>query len=213
MFAGMEFGVCFTVDGGAHWVQMSGGPDDAGARHRDPEARERSRRRHVRPRGLHPRRLHGAARCDRRSAWRRRPAFPLRDAYQFDELGQVRAAWGDPATPNPPYGAVFTYHVGKPPAGDAKLVLDVSGRHRQTGAPARAVEGAGVHRIAWNLRAEAAQTAGAQGGGRGAGGGRGGQQPPPVPPGRYRATIGTLTGETVKPIGSSQLFNVVPLVR
>ena len=73
--------------------------------------------------------------------------------------------------------------------------------------------GPGVHRIAWNLRAEAAQNAGAQGGGRGAGGGRGGQQPLPVPAGRYRATIATLTGETVKPIGSSQLFNVVPLVR
>ena len=38
--------------------------------------------------------------------------FPLRDAYLYNELGQVEAAWGDVATPNPPYGALFTYSVG-----------------------------------------------------------------------------------------------------
>ena len=52
--------------------------------------------------------------------------FPLRDAYMFDILDQAEATWGDPTTPNPPYGAVFTYSVGQPPAGDAKLVLTIA---------------------------------------------------------------------------------------
>ncbi len=67
LFAGMEFGVWFTVDGGQHWVAAEGRhADDAGARHRDPEARERSGRRHVRPRRVRARRLQRAARASRR---------------------------------------------------------------------------------------------------------------------------------------------------
>jgi hypothetical protein len=55
--------------------------------------------------------------------------------------------------------------------------------------------------------------------GRGAGGGppagqpggfgRGNQQPPLVPSGRYRATLGTMTGDVVTPVGPGQAFSVV----
>ena len=142
-----------------------GHPDDAGARPRDPEARERSGRRLVRPRRVHARRLHGAARRDRASADQEAALFQLRDAYLFDELGQVRAAWGDPATPNPPFGAVFTYNVGKPAAAGTSLVLVVSD---DTGKQVRRLDlsnGPGVHRMAWNLRAKRRRRR-AQGGGR-----------------------------------------------
>jgi len=83
----------------------------------------------------------------------------------------------------------------------------------------------GIQRIAWNLRADppgATQGQGAdaaRGGGRGGqggqGGGRGGrggqQQGPVVEPGRYRATLGTMAGDIVTPIGQPQAFMVVPL--
>jgi len=77
--------------------------------------------------------------------------------------------------------------------------------------------------MSWNLRGEAppAQdargSAGAPGGAagpqRGGGfGGRGGpQQGPLVAPGRYRAALGTLTGETVTPLGQPQVFTVVQI--
>jgi hypothetical protein len=46
--------------------------------------------------------------------------FPLRHAYQFPTLGQYRATDGNWASPNPPYGAVLTYNVGKEPPGIAR---------------------------------------------------------------------------------------------
>ena len=45
LFLGMEFGLYATVDGGAHWVKMSGVPTIMVARRHDPEARGGSRRR------------------------------------------------------------------------------------------------------------------------------------------------------------------------
>jgi hypothetical protein len=74
----------------------------------------------------------------------------------------------------------------------------------------------GVHRIAWNLRGEAAasQAQSGQRGGIAGGGGRGGPpQGPVVPAGRYRATLGTQTGDIVTPFGDAQVFQVVSLPR
>jgi hypothetical protein len=57
LFAGTEFGLFFTHDGGRKWLKLSGGmPDPVHPRRRDPGARGRPRRRDVRPRLLHPRR-------------------------------------------------------------------------------------------------------------------------------------------------------------
>jgi hypothetical protein len=148
--------------------------------------------------------------------------FPLRDAYMFDVLGHVEATWGDPTTPNPPYGALFTYSAGQAPAGESKLVLTIAD---DTGKQVRRLELArepGVHRVAWDLRGEVPPAApgGAAAAGRGGGGetleaaqffGRGRQGGPPSAPGRYRATLGKLTGDTVTPIGQPQTFLIVPL--
>jgi hypothetical protein len=150
--------------------------------------------------------------------------LPLRLAYQYNQLNQQRAVWGNTTTPNPPYGAVFTYFVGQPPAGDAKLAITIAD---DTGKQVRRIEvpkQMGIQRAAWNLNTDpppqteqqnqqgrgAAQAG--RGGGRGFG--RGGPpQGPPVAPGRYRATLGTLAGETFTPIGEPQTFMVVPLSR
>jgi hypothetical protein len=166
--------------------------------------------------------------------------FPLRDAYMFNELNQYSAAWGNESTPNPPYGAIFTYNVGQAPAADAKLVLTIID---DAGRPVRRLDLAretGLQRIAWNLRGEAPAGGSGRGGGRGgsvaqaearederaradeseqqdeppAFGGRGGPpQGPPVPAGRYRATLGRMVGDIVTPIGEPQSFQVLPLPR
>ena len=223
LFAGLEFGVWFTVDGGTNWVQLRGGMPTTQARDLHIQRRENDL-----VVGSFGR---GAYVLDDYSALRDVSAealaadgrlFPLRDAYLFNELGQVRAAWGDPATPNPPFGAILTYHVGQPPAGDARLVInitDASGRQiRRLRAPAEP----GVHRIAWDLTGEPPAPQGSRGAGAGRGGvddqeevptlGRGrGQSGPPVAPGRYRATLARVSGDTVTPIGDPQAFTVVPL--
>jgi photosystem II stability/assembly factor-like uncharacterized protein len=238
LFTGMEFGVWFTVDGGAHWMQLKGGIPTAQARDLTIHRRENDL-----VVGTFGR---GAFILDDYTALRELTPqvlteeahlFPLRDAYMFDELVQPRAAWGNMTTPNPSYGAIFTYSFGQGSAGDAKLVLEISddaGKHiRRIDLPREA----GVRRVAWDLRGDPpprettdAETGGgrrgAPGGGRSGGagddqeqptqlfGGRGGApQGPPVAGGRYRATLAKVSGETVTPIGQPQTFSVIPLLR
>jgi hypothetical protein len=228
LFAGMEFGVFFSIDGGAHWTQLRGGIPTTQARDLEIQKRETDLVVGSFGRGAYVLDDYSALRDVSSETLAQNAAlFQLRDAYLFDELGQVRAAWGDPTTPNPPFGAIFTYHLSKTPAADDRLVLVVSD---DTGRQVRRLELSrepGVHRVAWNLRGE--PQAGGQGGGRGGGGGevdpelaamlaaqgggRGGPQGPVVAPGRYRATLGTLTGDKVTPIGEPQVFNVVLLPR
>jgi hypothetical protein len=233
LFAGMEFGVFFSVDGGGRWTQLRGGIPTTQARDLEIQRRETDLVVGSFGRGAYVLDDYSALRdVAPQTLGQDAALFQLRDAYLFEELGQVRAAWGDPSTPNPPFGAIFTYHVGKPPAGDARLVLNVSD---DSGQQVRRIELSrepGVHRVAWNLRREAqpggGRGAGGGGGGGGGGGeadpelaallaaqggGRGGPQGPVVTPGLYRATLATVSGDKVTPLGEPQTFNVVPLPR
>ena len=151
--------------------------------------------------------------------------FPLRDAYLYNLLDQAPAIRGSRSAsawsaPNPPFGAVFTYHVRQALPTDQKLVLTITD---ENGRMIRRLDldgSPGLRRTAWNLRAEVPaatdQGQGAAGrGGRGGGGGVAlpagavGQQGPLVEPGRYRATLGRLSGDIVTPIGQPQTFGVV----
>ena len=88
----------------------------------------------------------------------------------------------------------------------------------------------GLHRVVWNLRGDPPAPAAADGGRGGRGGqpagggdeqeqpaqffGRGAQaQGAAVAAGRYRATLATVAGDTVTPLGAPQTFAVVPLPR
>ena len=224
LFAGMEFGVYFTTDGGTHWLQLSTEIPTAQARDLTIQRRETDLVVGTFGRGAFILDDYTALR-DVTPATLAEEArlYPLRDAYMFDTLGQVAASWGDPTTPNPPYGALFTYSVGQPPAGDARLVLTVTD---DAGKQIRRIDLSkepGVHRIAWDLRGEPPAAPQGARGARGAAdappegaqafGGRGRQSGPPAAPGRYKATIGKLSGDTVTPIGQPQSFLVVPLAR
>jgi hypothetical protein len=115
---------------------------------------------------------------------------------------------------------VFTYSVGQRPAGDSRLVLTITD---DAGKQIRRLDlskDTGVHRIAWDLHGQAPNASGGGRGGRGGttsdspdapAGGRGRQSGPPATPGRYRATIGKMSGDTVTPIGQPQSFVLVPL--
>jgi photosystem II stability/assembly factor-like uncharacterized protein len=236
LFAGLEFGVWVSVDGGTAWTQLKGGIPTAQARDLHVQRREHDLIVGTFGRGafvlddysplraIAPGTLEDEARL-----------FPLRDAYMFDVLGLQQAAWGNQTTPNPPYGAVFTYSVARAQPGVtmALEISDATGRRvRRLPLPREA----GINRVAWDLRGEAPrgrQTTESDGPGRGGrgggsgtgadgdqeqppagGGGRGGPpQGPPVPAGRYRAAIGRLDGDTFTRVGESQSFQVVPLQR
>jgi len=213
MFVGMEFGLYVTVDGGQHWVELTNGMPtiqvrDVAVQRRDGDLLAGTFGRGVfvlddytALRDVTPQSLAEEARL-----------YPLRDAYQFNELNQVAASWGDTTSPNPPYGALMTYSVGHAPAGDAKLAVTITD---DTGKQIRrlTVDGApGLHRIAWDLRGE--PPAGGRGGDQGFGGffGRG-PQGPTVAQGRYKAQIGKLSGDQFTAIGQPVSFLVLPLPR
>ena len=236
LFAGMEFGVWMTVDGGTNWVQLKGGIPTTQARDLHIQRREGDLIVGTFGRGAFILDDYSPLRAlTPQSLTEEAHVYPLRDAYMFDVLTHEQAAWGNVATPNPPYGAVFTYSVGRVDSA-AKLVLNITDHEGKQIRRLQLPSEAGVSRIAWDLRGEppaSRQTtdAAASGrGGRGAGaatggsddqepqafgfGGRGGQQQgPPVPAGRYRAAIGRLDGDKFTPIGDSQAFLVVPLMR
>jgi photosystem II stability/assembly factor-like uncharacterized protein len=223
LFAGTEFGLFTSVDGGQHWVQLKGGMPPAQVRDMTVQRRENDLVLATFGRGFYilddysalrdisPATLSEAARL-----------FPLRDAYLYNMLGLAPAgsAGLSPLSglwraENPPFGATFTYHVRQELPADNKLILTISD---DTGRPIRRMElekTPGLRRVTWNLRTdppagEAAQSGRGGQAGRGGFGGRG-NQPPLVRPGRYKATIARANSEIVTPIGPSQTFNVVEI--
>jgi hypothetical protein len=226
LFAGTEFGVFTTLDGGRHWVQLKGGLPVTQVRDLTLQKRETDLVLGTFGRGffvlddysplreMTPQSLNDDAHL-----------YPLRDAYLFSQTGQNPAGAagigpmaGNWTAPNPPYGAVFTYHVRDELPENTKLVLTISD---DTGRQVRRLDidkGKGLRRTAWNLRADApppsadTQGRGGRGGGGAQGGGRGGPpQGPLVTTGHYRAVLGKMAGTEVTPIGEPQTFAVVPL--
>ena len=228
LFAGTEFGVFTSVDGGARWVQLKGGmPVDAGARHDGPEARERSRASATFGRGFYvlddyiaAARAHAAdARAERGAAVpvARRLHLQARPAWRRRAPPASAPMSGNWTAPNPPFGAVFTYNVKTSAARGRKLVLtitDDNGKQvrrldldkRRVCAGSRGTCAAIRHRLdrirpgqrVWRrrIRRPRRSTAG-----------------PLVAPGRYRATLAKVVGDTVTPIGPSQSFTVVQIAQ
>jgi hypothetical protein len=206
LFAGTEFALFFSVDGGSHWVQLKGGLPTAQYRDLAIQKRENDLVAATFGRGFYVLDDYSPLReVSAQALSQEAELFPLRTAYAYDEHSYVRPVGGDEATPNPPYGAVFTYSVGS--ASASSLVITIAD---STGKQVRRLTippGLGVHREAWNLLGDPGPGQG--GGGRGGRGGGGGGAL--VPPGRYTATLGKLTGETVTPIGKPQSFLVMPV--
>jgi photosystem II stability/assembly factor-like uncharacterized protein len=228
LFAGTEFGLYVTVDGGRNWVELKGGMPPAQIRDMIVQRRENDLVLATFGRGffilddysflreLSPQALSEEAHL-----------FPLRDAYSFNQTGMnpagsagVGPLAGNWTAPNPSFGAVFTYDLRQELAADTKLVLTIAD---ETGKHVRRIEldnTAGLKRIAWNLRGDVVAAAGAapagqrgagggQAGGAGGGFGRGGA--PMVPAGRYTATLGKLVGDKVTTVGAAQVFRVVQI--
>ncbi|MEX2272490.1 MAG: hypothetical protein WD690_13535 [Vicinamibacterales bacterium] len=230
LFAGTEFGLFFSVDGGKQWTMLRGDAPYMQVRDMQLQRRENDVVMATFGRGFWI--------LDDYSALRELTAatlaeearlYPLRDAYKFDlsGLAQQGAAGlgplaGNFTTPNPPRGAVFTYSVGKPLAEGESLVLTIEDARGEKFRQLNLDKNVGLRRVVWNFTGEVqappttegAQPAGRQGqagpGRQGGGGpGRGGgPQLPIAAAGRYKATLGKMVGDKVTPIGSGQWFSV-----
>ena len=163
LFAGTEFGLFFTVDGGRNWVQLKGGMPPAQVRDMTVQRGENDLVLATFGRGFYvlddysplreitPQALAEEARL-----------FPLRDTYSFSQTGMspagsasIGAMAGNWTAPNPPFGAVFTYQLKQALPADTKLVLTITDG---AGKQVRQIElgtTTGVRRIAWNLRGDA----------------------------------------------------------
>jgi photosystem II stability/assembly factor-like uncharacterized protein len=185
LFVGTEYGMSFSVDGGAHWVKLKGGMPTIAIRDLTIQRRESDLVAASFGRGFFV--------LDDFSALRKlTPAtlaeegtlLPMgRPARAYDEIGYYRAQGDNVSDPNPPFGALLTYYVRDSVQGDAKMVLTVTD---STGKQVRQLDALGqpgVHRTPWDLR-ETAPAAAPGGGRRGGGGGDGaaaGDTAPPNP--------------------------------
>jgi len=223
LFAGTEFGLFFSPDAGQRWVQLKAGLPTAQIRDMDIQKRENDLVLGTFGRSFYVLDDYSALRDVTAAALNEEARlFPLRSAYQYAQLTQFRASGDDWTADNPPYGAVFTYHVRQSLPADTRLVLTIADANGRQVRRLDLDKAAGLRRVAWNFSGDPAPPPpppaggepagrGGRGFGGGGGGGRGGGGGPQAPLGRYTATLGKMVGETVTPIGPSQAFMVVAL--
>jgi photosystem II stability/assembly factor-like uncharacterized protein len=164
LFAGTEFGLFFSIDGGTHWTQLKGNVPVIAFRDLEIQKRENDlvcatfgRGFYILDdfsplRGLNAETLAGEG-----------TMLPMRHAYLFNELGYVRATEDNYTTPNPPFGALLTYYLpgdfsSQSSEAESGIVLTIADA---AGKIIRKINGdatAGLHRTSWDLRSEPAQT-------------------------------------------------------
>jgi hypothetical protein len=207
LFAGTEFGLFFTVDGGKHWLPLRGGAPTIPFRDLEIQRREGdlvcatfgrgffvlddyTPLRHLTPETLAKDGV----------------LFPPRKTSHYHERTYVRAASWNHTVPNPPFGAVLTYYLREPVPGG--VVLTVTAADGKVVRRLNGPSSAGLHRVTWDLRPEGA--AGPGGGGRGGGGGFQRRPPaPPVNPGTYKVQLGKREKGDPTPLGKAETVEVV----
>ena len=118
LFAGTEFGLFFTIDGGTNWIELTGGVPTVAFRDLQIQRRETDLVAGTFGRGIFilddysPLRL-----VDDSILAAEATTFPVDTALMYIQTRDL--GWGDKgsqgdsfyAAPNPPFGAVFTYHL------------------------------------------------------------------------------------------------------
>jgi hypothetical protein len=181
LFAGTEFGLFVSVDGGGRWVQMKGGLPPIQVRDMAIQKRENDLVLATFGRGFYILDDYSALRgISAQALAAEAQLFPLRDAYSFTPRGMAPAGSagigtlsGNTTFDNPPAGAVFTYNVGAALPENTKLVLTISNQSGQQVRRMDVDKAQGLRRVVWNLRGDT-PAAGPQGGGRGQGAGAAG---------------------------------------
>jgi photosystem II stability/assembly factor-like uncharacterized protein len=118
LFAGTEFGVFFTPDAGAHWIQLKGGLPTTQVRDLAIQTQAGDLVLATFGRGFYILDDYRALRTASEASLNQDATlFPVRDAWMFipsaPNGGREKAFFGDRfyTAPNPPFGAVFTYYL------------------------------------------------------------------------------------------------------
>nr|MBA3640545.1 hypothetical protein [Acidobacteriota bacterium] len=207
LFAGTEFGLFVSVNGGGSWTQMQGGLPPIQVRDMAIQKRENDLVLATFGRGFYILDDYSALRgITAQTLAAEAQLFPLRDAYSFAPRGSAPAGSagigslsGNTTFDNPPSGAVFTYNVGAALPENTKLVLTISNQQGQQVRRMDVDKAQGLRRVVWNLRGDPPAAGGrGQGAGADAGadaaqqaaiqqfpGGRGGGGGPLAAPGLY----------------------------
>jgi len=119
LFAGTEFGVYFTIDGGAQWIKLKGGIPTISVRDLAIQKRENDLVLGTFGRSIYILDDYTPLReIDRESLERGSILFPVKDALRYIETSRLGGSSGKGsqgasfyAAPNPPFGAVFTYYL------------------------------------------------------------------------------------------------------
>ena len=155
LFAGTEFGLFFTVDGGLHWVQLREGAPTAQFRDLTLQRRENDLVCATFGRGFYLLDDYTPLRyLDPRTLAQKVSLFPPRDARLYDEVGYVAAAFGNFTTPNPPFGAMLHYYLREEltQSDSDKIVLAIKDAKGETVRRITGQTTAGLHRVVWDLR-------------------------------------------------------------
>jgi photosystem II stability/assembly factor-like uncharacterized protein len=214
LFAGTEFGLFVTIDGGANWSKVPGAPTIM-FRDLEVQKREGDLVCGTFGRGIFILDDYAALRgltAEARAA--DGALMPVRKTFAFAELSYTRAS-GEYAAPNPPAGAMITYHVRE--SLKERLALKVTDEAGKAVAEVFAPSSAGVHRVTWDLRGPAAPAV--RPGGVGAEQPPGGDEPPPRPrfgaplvkPGKYTVTLTKMVDGKPVTLGTPQTVEVVSL--
>ncbi len=174
LFAGTEFGVFVSVDGGANWSALKGGLPSIQVRDMQVQKRETDLAIATFGRGFYVLDDYSALREVTPAALAEEARlFPLRHAYSFNTTGLgpagsagIGTLSGNLQVANPPFGAVFTYNVRQALPADTKLVLTIENQAGQQVRRCELDKTTGLRRVAWGLVPDAPVTPGRAGGGR-----------------------------------------------
>jgi photosystem II stability/assembly factor-like uncharacterized protein len=204
LFAGTEFALFVTVDGGSNWSKVSGAPAIP-FRDLEVQKREGDLVCGTFGRGFYILDDYAPLRALSPAALKQEGVLlPARKTRAFAELS-FAATGGEFAAPNPPPGALLTYYLRDPVRGaDARVMVKIADADGRVVREVTGPTSAGIHRVNWDLRPGGG---GGGGGGFGARGGGGGL----VAPGKYTATLVKVVGKDTTQLGDPQPVTVVPL--
>ncbi|HVQ41945.1 MAG TPA: hypothetical protein VMS54_07055 [Vicinamibacterales bacterium] len=159
LFAGTEFGLFFTVDGGKKWVQLKGGMPPAQVRDLQLQTRESDVVMATFGRGFWILDDYSALReVSAQTMAEEARLFPVRQAYRSSTWGLgpdgsagLSSLGGNYTFPNPPNGAGLTYHVKQDLPSDTSLVADIFNAQGTRVRRLTLNKTAGLYRTYWNL--------------------------------------------------------------
>lgn len=196
IFAGTEFGLFVSVEGGGIWHQMNNGLPAVAVRDLDVHPREHDLVLATFGRGFYSLDDMTPLRHLSEKTLAESRVFPVRKTYVYAEQPFASTS-GNFAAKNPPHGATATVYLKEKTSGVKLKVTDADGK---AVGELTVPSAAGLHRVTWNMRA-----------GGGGGGGFGRQQQQLVPPGKYTLTLTAPGKDKAETLGDPQVVELVPL--